>query len=67
MLRSRELAATRRGDWQADVERRIEAGFAGESVGASKALGGLALCGVVTLVVLVAGVVAIVLLVKLVV
>jgi class 3 adenylate cyclase len=52
---------------QADVERRIEAGFAGESVGASKALGGLALCGAVTLVVLVAGVVAIVLLVKLVV
>jgi class 3 adenylate cyclase len=52
---------------QADVERRIEAGFAGESVGASKALGGLAACGVVTLVVLVAAVVAIVLLVKLVV
>ena len=51
---------------QADVERKIEAGFAGESVGASKALGGIALCGLVTLVVLVAAVVAIVLLVKLV-
>jgi hypothetical protein len=50
---------------QADVERKIEAGLAGESVGASKALGGIALCGLVTLVALVAVVVAIVLLVKL--
>jgi hypothetical protein len=49
----------------ADVERKIEAGLAGESVGASKALGGIALCGLVTLVALVAVVVAIVLLVKL--
>ncbi|HEX3290624.1 MAG TPA: adenylate/guanylate cyclase domain-containing protein [Gaiella sp.] len=50
---------------QADVERKIEAGFAGETVGGSKALTGLALFGLVTLVLVVAAIVAIVLLVKL--
>jgi class 3 adenylate cyclase len=50
---------------QADVEREIEAGFAGGNVGASRALTGLALFGLVTLVLFVAALVAIVLLVKL--
>ncbi len=49
----------------ADVERRIEAGFAGETIGTSKALTGLAAFGLVTLVLVVAAVVAIVVLVKL--
>jgi class 3 adenylate cyclase len=50
---------------QADVERKIEAGFAGESVVPTKALTGLAVFGLVTLVLFVAALVAIVLLVKL--
>ena len=50
---------------QADVERQIEAGFAGETVGVSKALTGLALFGLVMLVLVVVAIVAIVLLVKL--
>jgi class 3 adenylate cyclase len=50
---------------QADVERKLEAGFAGETAGASKALTGLALFGLVTLVLVVAAIVAIALLVKL--
>jgi class 3 adenylate cyclase len=52
---------------QADVERKIEAGFAGETVGATKALTGLAVFGLVILVLFVAAIVAIVLLIKLVV
>jgi class 3 adenylate cyclase len=52
---------------QADVERQIEAGFAGERVAVPKALTGLALFGLVMLVLVVAVIVAIVLLVELVV
>jgi class 3 adenylate cyclase len=52
---------------QADVERKIEAGFAGESAVPTKALTGLAVFGLVILVLFVAAIVAIVLLVKLVV
>ena len=52
---------------QADVERKIEAGFAGERAVPTKALTGLAVFGLVILVLFVAAIVAIVLLVKLVV